>query len=345
MKYTWKVFYGVLFAIVLLVFGSSGCQTILNPSLDICDNPNPDTFENGYTLCDGKIHYVTVSMGSKYHLSTRVNSVLEDADVASFKILKNKFPEENLPLLADAKDRNNIYRGVSIVFPEADAPSFELLQRPYSKGKNRVFYFYDEIENADPNSFEILTNGYSKDRFNVYYLGEAVKYAKASSFKVVGKRSGKDDIRVFYENKLISGADPLTFEHISPSYTDRADPGVKNVNTFYRDKNNYYVNDRILGPVELVNFDLIIERINTHAWHYQNMIQKVTKLHRTTKWCANQTVLDEETELSVKYTGGEYTFYCKNSFVEKCLEDESFDVYFDEWCEDDQGKIIRWERS
>jgi len=78
-------------------------------------------------------------------------------------------------------DNTVIYDGVKI--KNVDFSSFKIIQFPYSKDKNHVFYHSDVIEKADPNTFSIFeTSYYSKDKNHVYVYGKLLKEADVATF-------------------------------------------------------------------------------------------------------------------------------------------------------------------
>jgi len=54
-------------------------------------------------------------------------------------------------------------------------------------------------------------------------------------------------------------------------------------------------------------------------------------LHRTTRYCGNHSVSKEES--SINLSGGYSNYRCRSRYYEQCIQDNSFDTYYDEWCE------------
>jgi len=97
---------------------------------------------------------------------------------------------DNLTILEDKFllfDNNVIYDGVRIT--NADVSSFEVIQYPYSKDKNHVFYHGDVIEKADPKTFSIFKKSYySKDKNHVFVYGKLLKEADVATFGPSNKK-------------------------------------------------------------------------------------------------------------------------------------------------------------
>lgn len=68
---------------------------------------------------------------------------------------------------------NSIYiRGLVFLAHIVDANTFEVLDYPYCKDKNHVYYGEKLIPDADPETFEVLSPKYAKDKNHVYDEGE-----------------------------------------------------------------------------------------------------------------------------------------------------------------------------
>lgn len=71
-------------------------------------------------------------------------------------------------------DKLIFIKGVMMAADNIDTESFEVIQYPYTKDKNRVYYEHNEIPKADPKTFELLNLKYSKDKLHVYNNGEII---------------------------------------------------------------------------------------------------------------------------------------------------------------------------
>lgn len=146
------------------------------------------------------------------------DSVIEKADAESFFVIKNK------RRLAYGADKYGLIIRNKRIGGEIDAKSFEVLPRPYSKDKNKVYFTEDFkiVEGADPATFtcpkfESIVNYqyYSYDKNNAYYYerGKVIKIPDIHypSFLVLNSHYAKDKNKVYYQWKVIEGADPFTF--------------------------------------------------------------------------------------------------------------------------------------
>jgi len=76
-----------------------------------------------------------------------------------------------------------------IIIEKADASSFQIIQFPYSRDKNHVFYHEEVIEKADPKTFSVFeTSYYSKDKNYVFVYGKLLKGADVATFGPVNKK-------------------------------------------------------------------------------------------------------------------------------------------------------------
>ena len=168
---------------------------------------DPETFEAvlyGYSKDASNVFYM--------------DSVIEKADAKSFFVIENKRKQ---PYAADKYGlivRNKRIGG------QVDAPSFELLSRPYSKDKNKVYYSekFQVLDGADPESFtcpdfESIVNfqHYAFDKNVAYYYErgkvENIPNNDFETFKVLSTHYAKDKNTVYYKAKIMDQADPETF--------------------------------------------------------------------------------------------------------------------------------------
>jgi len=93
---------------------------------------------------------------------------INDADAKTFEQLEKEY----------GKDINNVYylAGTLRKITGADPESFEVLEENYVKDKNYVYFNYEEIiTGADPESFEVLDFFYSKDKTNYFYSHQKIR--------------------------------------------------------------------------------------------------------------------------------------------------------------------------
>ncbi|WP_077927917.1 DKNYY domain-containing protein [Wohlfahrtiimonas populi] len=60
-----------------------------------------------------------------------------------------------------------------------------------------------------------------------------------------------DDKHVYYDGKVLKGADPLTFEYIGANHSHRT------YHEYFRDKNNVYLNDKVIKSIDVETFVLL----------------------------------------------------------------------------------------
>jgi hypothetical protein len=104
------------------------------------------------------------------------------ADANSFRILNSNYAADTNRIYYYGF-HSDFYNGIHEI--PCRKESFSVLEYPYSRDNESVYYIYFKIKDADPGSFVVLENGYSKDRRHVYKEGKTVKGADAGSFKVV----------------------------------------------------------------------------------------------------------------------------------------------------------------
>lgn len=99
-------------------------------------------------------------------------------------------------------DFDVFYRGRKI--KNANASSFEILQRGYAKDSFNVYYRGEKMSGVTSSSFEYLGDGYAKDSFRVYWDGAKINGANASSFKVTGRGYAEDSFNTYYRGRKIN---------------------------------------------------------------------------------------------------------------------------------------------
>lgn len=79
---------------------------------------------------------------------------------------------------------NSIYiRGLVFLAHIVDANTFEVLDYPYCKDKNHIYYGDKLIPDADPETFKVLSLKYAKDKNHVYDEGELFPDYAPDEFK------------------------------------------------------------------------------------------------------------------------------------------------------------------
>lgn len=85
--------------------------------------------------------------------------------------------------LAFCVDSNVYIMGQIINDYNVDTNSFELVQFPYYKDKNQVYYKNKPLYGSDPSSFVILDERYSKDKKHVYTRGKVLQGYNSEKFE------------------------------------------------------------------------------------------------------------------------------------------------------------------
>ena len=115
------------------------------------------------------------------------------------------------------------------IINDADPASFEVLKYEYSKDKKHIYFGTKTFHTADPATFKVLEHGYSKDKDNVYYdyyTGKTIPGADPVTFAVFDLEITKDKNTVyqFYELKEIKRlekADAKSFIKCGIFYRDK----------------------------------------------------------------------------------------------------------------------------
>ena len=129
---------------------------------------------------------------------------LPDADADSFTVLNDY----------TAKDARHIFYHETVVLPEADSASFELIEDVdhYGKDNNAVYdILYQHsgvIEGADPATLQVLGRGYLRDQKRIYYRSN------------------------YQPTEVLAGADAATFEYTDWDEATQSDA---------RDKHGYFL--------------------------------------------------------------------------------------------------------
>ncbi len=84
----------------------------------------------------------------------------------------------------------------------ANPDSFEVIQFPYSKDSDQIFYFWDPIPTTvDLETFKILDNDYSQDKNNIYYKNSVIEDVDVNTFKLNYKDDYQAEDKNYYFNK------------------------------------------------------------------------------------------------------------------------------------------------
>lgn len=116
--------------------------------------------------------------------------------------------------------------------------TFEILEYPYAKDKDAVYYEGKKVSGVDAATFKILSHGYAKDKDAVYIAQKKIAGANALGFEVFKENDDftdefcftKDNAFVFFHDKKLSDADLTTFKPLGNNY------GSDNQHVFYKTK-------------------------------------------------------------------------------------------------------------
>ncbi len=121
---------------------------------------------------------------------------------------------------------------------DAEVASFKVLKNGYARDARRLYFEGVEFPVQDHATFEILEYGYARDRFAGYYLRNVVPGSEGSTFAAVDSHYSKDRKSVFHSDLApgpggpylarsfrLSGADPVTFTALEPGYAVDAGQG------------------------------------------------------------------------------------------------------------------------
>jgi len=168
------------------------------------NGPPSSLFESaGYHVRDGKVYYLNAFPGKAVEVG--------DADAATFKALDSTF----------GVDKSHVYLN-GILLPDADAASFELLERSgFGKDRDHV-YQHDRIVSEDPNHFELLDGELAKDSRAVYWSDGSVLSEDPTHFAIISNTAHylytRDGHMVHVNGNPISEADPSTFQVLQGAY-------------------------------------------------------------------------------------------------------------------------------
>lgn len=145
-----------------------------------------------------------------------------------------------------ARDKNAVYsRGIRL--ENSDHDTFELLEYPYTKDKNNVYYDignlagdnWQGILGADPKTFEMRGRGLAKDSKNFYFYAETIPNAIENNFEILSLESfywvekgyAKDDNFLYRLEEpnlwIVKNVEGLDFHFINDDY-------ARSKNHFYK---------------------------------------------------------------------------------------------------------------
>lgn len=128
-----------------------------------------------------------------------------------------------------SKDKYHVYYNTQLI-PGLDGESFELIDYHYAKDKNN-YYIYGfpndvislPLKITDTRlTLELLEYPFSKNSEKVFYKNQIIKNINPKTAMVIGSGYIKDDQKVYKGLEIVNGANPLTFnipEQI-PAYND-----------------------------------------------------------------------------------------------------------------------------
>lgn len=154
--------------------------------------------------------------------------------------------------------------------PQADAATFEQIERWFARDKDRVYFLHNVVEGADAGTFTVL-GGYNdfwaKDRIRAYHFvpSKAARNIRLLASKSLDRfailPSGRfakyagDAECVYRCGRLIRGADAATFR-VMKNACKGEDEGAKSF-SFARDRARVYYDGKPLADVSLDDFAAI----------------------------------------------------------------------------------------
>jgi DKNYY family len=157
----------------------------------------------GYHVRGDKVYYLKAFPGKAFEIA--------GADATSFEALDTTY----------ARDKANVYVTGNRL-PDADAPSFQLVNRPgFAKDRHHV-YQLERPFSDDPAHFELLDGDLSKDSTAVYWSDGRVLSDDPAHFAIISNNDHylftKDSRTVHVNGNPIAGADPATFRVLQGAY-------------------------------------------------------------------------------------------------------------------------------
>jgi len=158
----------------------------------------------GYHARGDKVYYLNAFPGNAFEI--------QGADAASFVAFDATY----------ARDKSTVYLDGQPI-PDADASSFQLLDRPgFAKDRHHVFQL-DRVISDDPAHFELLDGSLSKDATHIYWSDGTALSDDPAHFVIVSNTEHylftKDSRSVHVNGSPIVGADPATFHALAGAYS------------------------------------------------------------------------------------------------------------------------------
>ena len=164
-------------------------------------------------------------VGQSYFTTERVRITrLDGADPAKLRLLADGYA-------VDAA--HAYYQGV--VFPVADAASFEPLEYNFARDRQQGYYCRLAIAGSDGQTFQVLNDDYARDRRSVWFTISGpdaapdprrpnvlrIAGADAASFQALTSSYGKDVGHAYYAGQVLP-ADPGSFQAFDFGYAKTA---------------------------------------------------------------------------------------------------------------------------
>lgn len=168
------------------------------------DKPPNSLFDAvGYHVRGAEVFYLNAFPGKAFEVA--------GADAATFEAFDSTY----------ARDRSRVYFNGHPI-PDADAASFEPLDRPgFAKDRSYV-YRLDRPFSDDPAHFELLDGDLTKDSTAVYWPDGSVLSDDPARFAIVSNNDHylftRDGRTVHVNGNPISDADPATFRVLQGAY-------------------------------------------------------------------------------------------------------------------------------
>lgn len=258
----------------------------------------------GYKIEDGKVYYYTWNEGSgsnKY--------LLKNADVQSFKVLKNS---------DYAKDANYGYFDGNII-KGIDSKSFQSVNDYYAKDNSNAFYEDKIIVGAIGKQFEIVKEGpYSKDGKNYFFKDVPLNVSDYNSVKILDDLTVIDKFNIYTQSDITSDS----------SYTKKFP--LKDYDSFVLLKNGYSKDNKAV-----YFYGEIIEYANPKTFEiidYSKGKDDKNIFYGTCKIEDPKTLMDLESN----YMKDNLAVY----FNDKKIIDanpKTFEIIYEEWSKDDKN--------
>ena len=197
------------------------------------DRPPSSLFDtSGYHVRDDRVYYLNAFPGDAFEI--------EGADPASFRAFDQTYASDGSTVYVDGRplleaeaasfeplDRPGFAKDAHHVFrrdrPVSDDPAhFELLDGDLSKDSAAVYWSDGEVLSDDPEHFAIISNTdhylFTKDTRTVHVNGNPIDGADPATFRVLRGAYSQDAEHAFYFSDEITGADLLAFRALEGPY-------------------------------------------------------------------------------------------------------------------------------